>query len=388
MPEAENDIQNLFEAYLKGDLTREDFHHFFRLLQATEPSVLSPALQQLWAQTAGVASVMDDQTWNEKFLALKQQVEGKVKVRRMQGWTKWVAAAVVILLIGSVIGITLLNKENPKPPIAKVQDIPPPDNNRAVLTLADGTKLYLDSAGSGTLAIQEHINVERSKDGKIIYQPANGMADRIVYNTLTNPRGSKVIDIQLTDRTHVWLNAGSSLRYPVAFLQGERKVEVDGEAYFEVTHDATMPFIVTKGSTEVRVLGTHFNVNAYGDEPELKVTLLEGSVKVSQDSASGLLHPGEQAQVSSGITITKGVDLEQVMAWKNGKFAFEGADIKEIMRQVGRWYDLDVVYQRQPSSDRYRGKLSRDLSLMELVRLLEINKLKIKLEGKVLTIAP
>jgi ferric-dicitrate binding protein FerR (iron transport regulator) len=246
-----------------------------------------------------------------------------------------------------------------------------------MITLADGSTIYLDSVGGGTLAVQNDVQVMKTAEGKVVYTGATTGNGEIVYNTLFNPRGSKVIDMQLSDGSHVWLNAGSSIRYPVAFIGKERVVEINGEAYFEVarlersnaknakqaqrTQSENMPFIVKKGDVSVTVLGTHFNVNAYDDEESLKVTLLEGSVAVKRASTMVKLTPGQQAIAASGkLQVASSVDVDEVMAWKNGKFVFNKTNVQTTMRQIARWYDVDIEYK-----DNVKGFFSGGISRLE-----------------------
>jgi ferric-dicitrate binding protein FerR (iron transport regulator) len=187
----------------------------------------------------------------------------------------------------------------------------------------------------------------------------------------------------------VWLNSGSSLTYPVSFISNERKVSVTGEAYFEVAHDASRPFIVKNGSMDVQVLGTHFNVNAFKDDGnDTKVTLLEGSVKINNGSATGLLKPGQQAAVTKEIKIVNDVDLNLVMAWKNGYFEFDNASLQNVLKEVSRWYDVDVVYEGHNQRRQFIGEIQRDLNLSEMLKILEKNKVHFKIEGKELRIMP
>ncbi|HEY5408368.1 MAG TPA: FecR domain-containing protein [Ginsengibacter sp.] len=319
-------------------------------------------------------------------------------VRRVRFGYRWAAAAVILLMICTGVYFLFLNKgsqvNNPKSVIVD-HDVKAPTTNRAMITLDNGKIIYLDSTGNGTFATQSNINIVKTGDGKIEYSVASkapspgGVGVGGELNTLTNPRGSKVVDITLADGTKVWLNAESSLRYPVAFAGNERKVEITGEAYFEVTHNAAMPFKVQKDSTEITVLGTHFNVNAYDDEKSLKVTLLEGSVKVSVSSPSPKerawvrLKPGEQAEVSSGIKLIKGIDLDQVMAWKNGRFEFNGSTIQPIMRQLARWYDVEIEYRGPIPTDNFMGGTSRQENISEMLKILEQTKaVHFLIEGK------
>ena len=304
-----------------------------------------------------------------------------------------IAAASVLLIVSFSIFYSL-NKNNQPPQSNAVvkQDVAPPALNRATITLANGQKVYLDSAASGTLATQGNINVKKLADGQIAYNGESSTAgSELVYNTLTNPRGSKVIDITLNDGSKVWLNAGSSLTYPVAFAGNERKVTITGEAYFEVAKNAKKPFRVKiNESTEVEVLGTHFNVNAYTDEASINTTLLEGSVRVTASKKVQLLSPGQQAQVNaSAIKFIKDADVAQAVAWKDGLFAFTDADLPTVMRQLARWYDVEVKYEGAIPEKEFNGKIGKTLTLNQVLRILTKTGVNYRIEsGNKITIIP
>jgi ferric-dicitrate binding protein FerR (iron transport regulator) len=196
----------------------------------------------------------------------------------------------------------------------------------------------------------------------------------------------------LSDGSRVWLNAGSSITYPVAFVGNERKVQINGEGYFEVAHNADKPFVVSKGDVSVTVLGTHFNVNAYDDESDVRVTLLEGSVEVKSKVGSGkskVIKPGEQAKVISNgqLTISKDVDLDEVMAWKNQQFIFERLDLASIMRQLSRWYDIEVNYEGKMPSNKFSGIISRTRNISAVLEMLKgTGDLQFKVDGKIVTV--
>jgi len=267
-------------------------------------------------------------------------------------------------------------------------DVPPPVTNKATLTLADGSKIELDSSANGTLAVQGKINIVKQNDGLITYK-GGVSAGEIKYNTLTVPRGSKPMKLLLEDGSEVWLNVASSITYPAAFSGKEREVEITGEVYFEIAKNKEMPFIVKKKNddVQVQVLGTHFNVNAYDDETAIKVTLLEGAVDVSKGSTHSWLKPGEQAVVdNSTINVVQDAHLEEVVAWKNGRFYFDGADIKTVMRQVEKWYDVDISYEADiPYS--FVAKISRNVNASELFKILQLTELvHFRIEGNKITV--
>lgn len=309
-----------------------------------------------------------------------------------RSWFRVAAAASVLFITGLAYWWGFSTKQpadttNEVVQVQKINDIEAPKVTKATITLADGNTVALDSL---TAITQNNIQLSKMADGKIVY---SGNADEIVYNTLTNPRGSRVIDMTLSDGTHVWLNTGSSITYPVAFTGNERKVTITGEAYFEVAPSISpaagrkRSFVVSKGDVEIKVLGTHFNVSAYDDENDIRVTLLEGSVKVSNANSEGLLRPGQQAQVSSGIKVIDDADIEQATAWKDGRFYFNNTDISTIMRQAARWYDVEVVYEGEPVETLLGGIVSRKENISQLLKILEATgKVHFTIEGnKIIT---
>lgn len=281
----------------------------------------------------------------------------------------WVAAASVLLLAGVLWFVTRRSDEAQLPVTAKVIDVKAPVSNRASISLGDGRTVYLDSVSNGALAKIGDVDLVKLGDGKIMYSGSTG---EVRYHTLNNPRGSKVIDIGLSDGTHVWLNAGSSLTYPVAFASGgDRKVSMKGEAYFEVAKNKGVGFVVEKEEVSVRVLGTHFNVKAYDNEPDLKVTLLEGSVRVQQKQRALLLKPGEQAVVNSdAVSLVANVDAEEALAWKNGFTSFHGADISAVLRELERWYNIETVVKGEMKQKRFRTETDRAAPLRDILQVI------------------
>lgn len=328
------------------------------------------------------------------YVGLHPEAESELRgrVRTFKKWY-WIAASLIVMAGLGIYFYATNNKQQLPIAVITPKDIPAPATNRAMITLADGSLVFLDSVNNGQLAQMGNIKLIKLANGQIAYQSAGGkVLEELKYNTLTNPRGSKVIDMQLSDGSHVWLNAGSSITYPVAFVGKERKVELKGEGYFEVTKDPGKKFIVTTArGVNTEVLGTHFNVNAYEGESDIKVTLLEGSVKVSDNNLQHvIIKPGQQAVSSSdlGLRAISNVDLDAVTAWKNGLFQFQGASIEEVMRQLAIWYDLDVVYEKNVPNIDFGGKMQRSLSLKQVLSLLEKNGVKFKVDGRRITVLP
>lgn len=394
-------LKYLLEQYSAKAATEGEIKEMFALIETandTEDEDIKAWLQAE-LQATNPTTNYDHKRWNKVLANILSPVapehsdagykpEMPGKVRRMYWWKRTAAAACILLLAGFGWYYLTNKPENLKPTeVAQTHDVKPPTNNRATITLASGQVVYLDSVNNGTLARQGNVNLQKLGDGKIIYNSLEQAAGDMPYNTLSNPRGSKVIDMTLSDGSRVWLNAGSSVTYPVAFVGKERKVTMNGEAYFEVAHNPAMPFKVSKGEATVTVLGTHFNVNAYDDEEDIKVTLLEGSVQTSITGAEPtILKPGQQAQMTNTIRLVTDANLDEVMAWKNGRFQFEKASLQEVLRQLVRWYDVEVNYEGRIPDLYFGGKIQRDLSLKDMLDVLTKSQVHYRIDGNKLTI--
>ncbi|NII29090.1 DUF4974 domain-containing protein [Pseudoflavitalea sp. X16] len=339
----------------------------------------------------------------EQRQALQEQLRERILQRtsrpapRRIPWGRWAAAAAVLFMIaGAGYWYFFRPEEAPvqsvvvkaKPGTADIK----PGTQQAVLTLADGSTVVLDSQANGTLAHQGNMEVTR-QNGRLQYVTAGEVTpgQTMVYNTITTPRGGQY-EVVLGDGTRVWLNAASSLRFPARFGSATREVEVRGEAYFEVAKDAAHPFRVhVPGGATVQVLGTHFNINAYDDESMMATTLLEGSVQVSKGGTDQLLKPGDQAQLDNNghLNVLHNVNTQQVVAWKNGYFQFDKANIKTVMRQLSRWYDVEVEYRgaTDPSMT-FEGKLGRDLKLQQVLKILQRSEVHFAIEDRNIIVVP
>ena len=282
-----------------------------------------------------------------------------------------------------------LSSKNHLPTSQSSTEIQAPRLNKAILKLADGREIPLDSLAVHGQLVGNAVKLTRATDGTIVYEPLDDRGySPILNNTIYNPKGSSVVDLVLSDGTKVWLNAGSSITFPIVFVGDRRKVSIVGEAYFEVVRNPQKPFYVEKDDVSISVLGTAFNVNAYDNENKVKVTLIYGKVSISK---SGLMHEAvltqaQQASVGNDITIHDDIDIESVIAWKNGYFSFDRADIKSVMRQVERWYDVEVDIGEKYGDRRFTGEISRMSSVSKVLEVLKESNIHFKVEGKKITI--
>jgi transmembrane sensor len=303
-------------------------------------------------------------------------------------WPRIAAVASIILCI-SISGYFLIHKKQATQQTAQTHDIVP-GGNKAILTLANGSTIDLSAAKNGKLTNQGSMVISKNTNGQIVYADSenDSPSQNDGFNIATTPRGGQY-QLVLADGTKVWLNAASSIKYPVAFNGNERKVELTGEAYFEVAHNKEKPFRVISSGQEVEVLGTHFNINAYSDESAIKTTLLEGRVKVTSGDKNKMLKPGEQAQLENGSIQVADVDVDDVVAWKNGFITFKNADIKSIMRQLARWYNVDVRFTGNISELRsFTGDMPRNSRLSEVLKALELSNINFKIDGNKVIVSP
>lgn len=330
---------------------------------------------------------------------IRQGIGAATPVRRIGVLRRWGWLAASVLLAAGIGGYLLQNRKAATP-VAETQADIPPGKEGAVLTLADGSQVVLDSLGNGVIATQNGTQI-LLKNGELAYTTGAG-SDAPVYNNLTTPKGRQ-FQLILPDGTKVWLNAASSLRYPTAFSGSNREVAVTGEVYFEVAKNAHQPFIIdVSNQMKIQVLGTQFNVNAYSNEAAIKTTLVEGSLKIiSGASAAGgsfvVLQPGQQAQIGNtaadvstqqAIKVLNNADVDKAVAWKRGLFNFEDSGLEEVMRQVERWYDIEVVYEKGIPDIRFGGKLSNDVSLSGLLKSLQESDVHFRIEGRKLIVLP
>lgn len=385
------EVQALFNRFYNKTATKEEVDRLFTLLQnENDDEFLSELMLQHWDAT-GSEPLFDADKSMSILTNILSQNKPEARVVKFQDYFTWkkLAIAASFIAIVSYGGYKLSDNANNIPKGNAVTKVPAkdikPGGNKATLTLADGSVIALDDAKEGTVINQGNIEITKSKNGQLTYSVNPGAsAGEISINTLTTPRGGQY-EVVLPDGTRVWLNAASSLKFPTAFTGKDRNVELSGEAYFEVAKNKNKPFKVVANQTTVTVLGTHFNIMSYTDEPKVAATLLEGSVSFSKGSSNVLLKPGQQASAAANSTGIKlfNVDVDEVVAWKQGDFVFQGENIQEIMRKVSRWYDVEVVYQGDLSGQDFSGEISKFNSLSKVLSMLEkTGTVHFKVEGR------
>ncbi|WP_440134415.1 FecR family protein [Chitinophaga sancti] len=323
--------------------------------------------------------------------AIFQAQETKPLVVRMEKrpfrWIRYAAAVVIILAAARGGFLWKSYKSKPLAHTQTVHDIMP-GGDKALLTLADGSTIVLDSMGNKQIAQQGGTSIVKAAGGKLTYNAANN-SNKVLYNKISTPRGGQ-FQVTLPDGTQVWLNALSSLRFPTIFNGNNRTVELTGEAYFEVQKDAAKPFLVKVGGMQIDVLGTSFDVMAYPDEKQIQTTLIEGLVKVSADGQAKVLQPGQQLQLQKDgkLDLLNTADIESAIAWKNGYFKFNQADLQTVMRQLARWYDVEVNFEGPIPDFRFVGELKRTAGLSTNLKILSYSQVNFKMEGNTITVTP
>ncbi len=392
----QDQLSILLKKYIDQQLSEEELTVFFR--EAARPeneAVIQDALDNDFrADTVAGLSTANQRA--RAYEAFKRETGSgnKTPARRVLMY-RWAAAAAIALLIATGVQVWRTSHRPVKVAAVQTKNDLLPGGNKAVLTLANGRKIILDSAANGTLAQQGNTRVIKLDNGQLAYN-AGGQTGTGDINTLATPRGGQY-QLNLPDGSKVWLNAASSLSYPVAFTGKDRTVTLTGEAYFEVAGNAAQPFYIKmppsqpgRSEVKVEVLGTHFNISAYSDEASINTTLLEGAVKVTSGNHLQVLKPGQQAQVSTAgvIQLVNNADVELAVAWKNGEFRFKRADMASIMNQLARWYNFNVQYTSPVPAMRYSGSIGRSAKLSEVLEMLgTLTGARFELKGNILKVS-
>lgn len=367
-------------------------------IESNDTAVLQHLMQEQFSENVQHDEDQKDERAIQLLERIREKIKGSSKPAKLfslNNWKKVAAASTIILLLATSAYLLYFKKEN-NPSTKTANTKPPqidiaPGGNKAILILADGSQIILDSAANGNLANQGNVKVIKLDNGQLAYKgsgsPLGVGGTEVIYNTISTPRGGQY-QLTLADGSKVWLNASSSIHFPAAFTGKARQVDITGEAYFEVAKNISMPFKVKINTPlgdggEVEVMGTHFNINSYSDEPTIKTTLLEGRVKVSaQNGQSSLLMPGQQAQVSEGIKVVSNIDTDEIIAWKAGMFQFTRTDIKTIMRQISRWYNVDVQFEGDFSKKSFSAIVSRSNNISEVLKIMEKAGIQFRIEEK------
>ncbi|WP_346316615.1 FecR domain-containing protein [Chitinophaga sp. YIM B06452] len=386
MPEEKDHYQQLLQRFLDNTCTPGETEELFDFLQQDASN--RPLLEEM---SASFNSPAKDEPgpWRDRVREKLLLAARPVKVVPFyKKWLPKVAAAALLLTVATIGWQYYRNTKDITPPAttAGTRPDPLPGGSKATLTLANGATVLLDSAASDAIPSQGAAKVIKI-NGQLKYEADQAATTAVVYNTLTTPRGGQY-RIELPDGTLVWLNAASSLRFPTAFNGTERTVVLNGEGYFEVAHRDNMPFKVQLGSGVVEVLGTRFNVMAYPNETRVRTTLLQGAVKVTHNNHTARLAPGQQASwAAGGSNITVGpADTDEAISWKDGYFQFNRAPLADVMRQLQRWYNVEVRYEGGSGKREFWGKIPRNVRLSEALKILELSSIQYSMKGDTIII--
>jgi ferric-dicitrate binding protein FerR (iron transport regulator) len=386
-------LQYLWDRYANRSATEPELQELTDWLAGqSDPDVFREAVEPLLKNEKEFAEPDNDVEW--MYRRISSLVKKDAPVSRVyflrRGFLRYAAAILLLIGLGSAVYF-LAAHHSTGPAVTKsndpLQSDKVPGRNRAVLTLSDGATITLDSAANGAIAQQGNASIVKLTGGRIVYSQKGSAKREMMMNTMSTPKGGKY-QLLLPDGSKVWLNAASSITYPVVFSGRERKVTITGEAYFEVQKDNEHPFIVNLGGVDITVLGTEFNINAYPDEQDTRVTLLQGAVKVTKTGKTVLLRPGDQARITQTLQVTSQVNTDAVIAWKNGTFDFTGVPLDVILRQLSRWYDVDIIYQGPVKNVNIGGEIGMDLNLSQVLKVLIKMGLNARLEGKRLILLP
>jgi len=326
-----------------------------------------------------------------------QRIKRNLPVQEYSGnwklWTRVAAAAVVFIVAAAGLFFyttDYFNTKSEQSDLNYAENKIKPGGNRAYLTLANGKKLSLTDAGNGELAKEADVEITKTSDGQLIYTVnRNSKQEKPLINTIETPKGGQY-QILLPDGTKVWLNSATTFSYPTKFTGTERRVELKGEGYFEVAHDKSKPFRVVSKNQTIEVLGTHFNVNSYSDEENIKTTLVEGQVKVKTGNGhSVVISPGDQAVVENGEIKVLKVNTDDVIAWINNTFVFNHEELGSIMKEISRWYDIEVICSPEISKRPFSGTISRQKGILEVLEVMSLTQsFHYKIEGRRISVMP
>jgi len=397
MPANQERFKYLYDQYIHNTFSKEELEEFLAVLDKSgNKEILKRELAELW-MLRDESAIPEKELLEKKILAniLDHTYAPATKLRPLlnRPWFTTAAASLLVLMFAALAGYYVFKEKNPAAVSQSMADVQP-GKDGAVLTLSNGETIVLEDLDDGLVTNQKGASIVLDKHQLIYDAEGSAGPEDVSYNKISTRRGRQFCLI-LSDGTKVWLNSASSLKYPTVFKGKERAVEITGEAYFEVVKNVKMPFKVKiNDQASVEVLGTSFNISAYADENTNNTTLVEGKVKVfysarSASEKSVILNPGQQARVlqsgsgqsasSSPVQISE-ADVDQVTAWKSGLFNFKEKKLKEVMKQLSRWYDIDVVYEEDVSDIEFWGEISRNLNLSEVLHLLKKSGVNFRIE--------
>ena len=367
-------LNYLLDVYLNKKATDQEKDELFDFIrQSKNDEGLSRSLLSAWNNFQSEKDLFEPAKSEQIFNNILSRPEAVFQIKNNR--RLYFAAAAVVCFLAFGLHFFSLKKPKHHPLITKNKPVYNilPGSNKAVLKLANGKSIILDNAHVGTIANLENTRIKKAQDGLLVYNAGRPYLNQPPsINTITTPRGGQY-QIILPDGSKVWLNAATSLSFPTRFTGKLRQVSVSGEAYFEVAKNAVMPFQVKTERAKIEVLGTHFNVMAYADEQDSKTTLLEGAIKINSKNSINILKPGQQALINTAgqQVIDNEADLDDAVAWKNGMFQFKDAGIQEIMRQVSRWYNVQVSYKGEITKRQFTGRIARNVDAPALLAMLQ-----------------
>jgi ferric-dicitrate binding protein FerR (iron transport regulator) len=377
-------LKDLLDKYLTGEISEQEKKDLARMLnQPSHIRYLESLMKESFDDNRFKIEDSEElrasiQSWLGERLAETERPEKSFRIGRLLA----AASIILVLCFGAYAVFFSKSKKTVTDTAAsrpQLKEIKAPNAIRATITLDNGKQIFLDNVQDGMLASEGEVDLIKLADGRIVYK---GSSSEVLYNTLSNPKGSQVVNMAMSDGTIVFLDAGSSIRFPVAFVGTERKVYMTGQAWFDVKHNEKMPFKVMANGIEINDLGTQFNVNAFEDERVVRTTLLEGALSINADRKSVVIKPGQQGIVAGKIFQVVQAHLGDVMAWKNGFFSFRHSSTQDMMRQLSRWYDVEVLYEGSVAGQAFTGKIDRSLSLNEVLKILEQTGVHFKMEGE------
>lgn len=383
-------LQYLLSRYAKRDIEKAELQELLEMIDADRPEFIDNALDELIAEYLDIDDTAEDFNLEVTLRKIQSRLAGddyvdsedRVAIKRKKHAIWWVAAvAVGALLLFTVLLTRQQSDDAQNQSMVSKGDILLPNQTEVRLSLNDGTTYNVMETDKSILA-QKGIEMMEDESGEMLFV-ATETDSESGFKTFTNPKGG-IAKLRLVDGTTVLLNSGASITYPSAFASAERRVEIAGELFFEVAHDKTKPFVVAAGNTNIKVLGTVFNVAVSPEGEGTHTTLMKGSVEVATTKNVAVLVPGKQAVVDQqgGIRVEE-AQIRDVLAWKNGYFSFNDYDIDEVMEQLGRWYEIEDIRITGRTNDLFSGSITRTYRLSEVLKQLEkISNYKFSIEGR------